>query len=53
MKYILYRSFGNLDRDVRKHELVAVEYGASIEDVTERLIQAVTDDLEGLPEAFL
>ncbi|WP_295341599.1 carboxylate--amine ligase [uncultured Subdoligranulum sp.] len=50
MKYILYRSFGNLDRDVRKHELVAVEYGASIEDVTERLIQAVTDDLEGLPE---
>ena len=34
MKYILYRSFGNLDRDVRKQELVAVEDGARIEDVT-------------------
>lgn len=27
MKYLLYRSFGNLDMDVKKHELVAVEYG--------------------------
>ena len=27
MKYILYRSFGSIDKDVRKHELVAVEYG--------------------------
>ncbi len=26
MKYTLYRSFGNLDNDVRKHELAAVEY---------------------------
>ena len=25
MKYILYRSFGSIDKDVRKHELVAVE----------------------------
>ena len=24
MKYLLYRSFGNLDKDVKKHELVAV-----------------------------
>ena len=27
MKYLLYRSFGNLDQDVKKHELLAVEYG--------------------------
>lgn len=27
MKYKLYRSFGDLDKDVKKHELVAVEYG--------------------------
>ena len=25
MKYLLYRSFGNLEKDVKKHELVAVE----------------------------
>lgn len=25
MKYLLYRSFGNLDKDVKKHELVAVD----------------------------
>ena len=25
MKYILYRSFGDLDKDIKKHELVAVE----------------------------
>jgi len=24
MKYKLYRSFGNLDKDVKKHELVGV-----------------------------
>ena len=28
MKYKLYRSFGDLDKDVKKHELVAVEYGS-------------------------
>ena len=31
MKYKLYRSFGNLDKDVRRHELVAVEYGTNLE----------------------
>lgn len=34
MKYKLYRSFGNLDKDVRRHELVAVEYGMNLEAVT-------------------
>ena len=34
MKYILYRSFGDLDKAVKKHELVAVETGKNIDDVT-------------------
>ena len=39
MKYKLYRSFGDLDKDVKKHELVAVEYGSTIEDVEDALIR--------------
>lgn len=50
MKYVLYRSFGNLDRQVTKHELVAVEYGNSIDEVTDALIKDVADDLAALPE---
>ena len=50
MKYKLYRSFGNLDKDVKKHELVAVEYGKDIYDVTDALIKAAVDDLAGMPD---
>lgn len=50
MKYLPYRSFGNLDKDVKKHELVAVEYGKDIYDVTDALIKAAADDLAGLSE---
>lgn len=50
MKYKLYRSFGNLDKDVRRHELVAVEYGTNLEAVTDAIIHAVSDDLAGTPE---
>ena len=32
MKYKLFRSLGSIDRDVKKHELVAVEYGRDIYD---------------------
>ena len=46
MKYKLYRSFGDLDKDVTKHELVAVEYGKDIDEVTEALNKVVSDDLE-------
>lgn len=38
MKYKLFRSPGNLDKAVRKHELVAVETGKSIDDVANALI---------------
>lgn len=50
MKYVLYRSFGSIDKDVRKHELVAVEYGKDISEVTDALIKAAADDLAGMPE---
>lgn len=50
MKYTLYRSFGNLDNEVKKHELVAVEYGPDINTVTNDLVRDVTDDLAEMPE---
>ena len=46
MKYKLFRSPGDLDKAVRKHELVAVETGKSIDDVAEALIRDVRDALE-------
>ena len=46
MKYKLYRSFGDLDKDVKKHELVAVEYGSTIEDVEDALINDLAGDAE-------
>ena len=48
MKYILYRSFGDLDKDIKKHELVAVETGKNIDDVADALIKAAADDLAGI-----
>ena len=50
MKYVLYRSFGSIDKNVRKHELVAVEYGNDINEVTDALIKDAADDLAGMPE---
>ena len=50
MKYILYRSFGDLDKAVKKHELVAVETGKNTDDVTDALIKAAADDLASMPE---
>ena len=50
MKYKLFRSPGDLDKAVRKHELVAVETGKSIDDVADALIRDVRDDLAEMPE---
>lgn len=50
MKYKLFRSLGSLDKDVRKHELVAVEYGDSILDVEDALVKDAADDLAGDPQ---
>lgn len=51
MKYLLYRALGeHIERDVKKHELIAVEYGKDIYEVGDALIKDVVDDLGGLPE---
>ena len=50
MKYKLFRSPGDLDKAVRKHELVAVETGKSIDYVADALIRDVRDDLAEMPE---
>ena len=50
MKYKVFRSLGDLDKSVLKHELVAVEIGSSIDEVTDALIRAVRDDLAEMPE---
>lgn len=47
MKYKLYRSFGDIDKDVKKHELIAVEFGRDIDEVTDDLIKDAADDLAG------
>lgn len=50
MKYILYRSLGSIDKDVKKHEIVAVEFGESIDDVAEDLIRDAAHDLAAMQE---
>ena len=50
MKYKLFRSPGDLDKSVRKHELVAVEIGSGIDEVADAFIRAVRDDLAEMPE---
>ena len=47
-KYRVFRSFTSLDKDIKKHELVAVEHGSSIDEVTNKLMKAATDDAAGL-----
>mgnify|MGYP005803431809 CR=1 FL=1 len=47
-KFVLYRTA--VDDQWIEEEVVAVEYGASFEDVLEDLLQAIRDDLSGAPE---
>ena len=47
-KYVLYRTA--IDDQSIDEELVAVEFGASFDDVLEDLLQAIRDDLSGSPE---
>lgn len=47
-KYRVFRAVLGLDKAVKHHELVAVEYGKNIYSVTNRLIKAVSEDAEGL-----
>lgn len=49
-KYKVYRSLGDLDKNIKKHELIAVEYAEDIEAAIEALVKAVEDDLASSPE---
>ena len=49
-KYMIYRAPGKVDRDIRQHELVGVEFGEDVFHVTDALIRSVCDDLSGQPE---
>lgn len=44
-EYKIYRTPGRIDKDIRKHELVAVEEGSDIFTVTDAIIHAVAADL--------
>ena len=46
----LYRSYGNIDYEDRKNELVVVGYGKDIYDATDSLIRVVSDDLSEMSE---
>lgn len=50
-KFKVYRSFGVLDKQIRKHELIAVEYGTSIEEAEEAIIESIKADLDTNPDA--
>lgn len=49
MKYLLYRAPCYLYNDIRKHELIAVEFGRNIDDVAGTLIKDVQEDLSCTP----
>ena len=49
-KYKVFRSFNSLDEDITNHELVAVEYGKNIDEITKKLVNLVRQDSEALPE---
>ncbi len=50
MKYKLYRAGNSIEKAIRKHELISIEYGKDIVEVEDALVKAVTDDLAGDPE---
>ena len=49
-KYKVFRSFGNADKNIRMHELVAVEYGDNIHEIEKQLMRIVTADASELPQ---
>lgn len=50
-KFKVYRSMGVLDKQIRKHELIAVEYGTSIEEAEEAIRESIKADLDTNPDA--
>ena len=54
MKYKIFKTYGNstssVGLDIGKHELIGVEFGANIDEATDDIIKAVTDDLSSTDE---
>lgn len=44
-KYKVFRSFGSIDKDIRKHELIAVIQATCIEEAEESILKEIKDDL--------
>ncbi len=49
-KYTIFRMPSETDDNYDQHEVVGVEYGKDIYDATNKLIQAVCEDLSENPE---
>lgn len=49
-KYILYKLSKERKKNIKRYEIVGVEYGKDIYDVTEALIRDVVEDLTETPE---
>ena len=49
-KYLIYRTLGKVERDIKKHELIGIEYGTDIFDACNKIIKAVQDDASQLPD---
>jgi hypothetical protein len=51
-KYALYRSLGFFDKEIYKHISVAIEYGADIDSVTDKLLDAAGRDALSLTKYY-
>lgn len=47
-KYKVFRSFGLIDKDIKKHELIAVVSGKSIDAAEDELMRVVREDALGI-----
>lgn len=49
-KYTVHRAEGQADRNIGKHELIAIEYAEDIDEATDKILRAVMDDLSENPQ---
>jgi hypothetical protein len=49
-KYTIHRADGRVDRDIRGHVLIAIEYGEDIDAAADAIIRSVMADLSENPE---
>ena len=49
-KYLIYRTTKGIDKEIKNHELIGIEYGDDIYAATDAIMRAVSDDLSENPE---